>query len=193
MHKMNRSDLFTACTRFIYHEHDTHRTSVVDGNGIDRQDSCMSDRSVDQGRRRLCKMACASGGLLALSALPGCGTESTGMASCSTASVGVGDAAKIAVGSAMYIESVAVFICRDDGGYYAIDAACTHIGTDVDFIDAKSGFKCPLHFSLFDFNGHVLTGPATIDLPHYSLCTTDSGILVVDTQKRVTPDTRLIV
>ena len=31
------------------------------------------------------------------------------------------------------------------------------------------------------------------DLPHFSLCTTESGILIVDTAKRVTLDTRLIV
>ena len=34
---------------------------------------------------------------------------------------------------------------------------------------------------------------ATLDLPHYSLCTTESGLLIVDTQKRVTEDTRLVV
>ncbi len=142
----------------------------------------------------MCQLACAGGGLIALSAIPGCGEpDPVVMANCSTAAVGVGDATKLQVGGAMYIESLAIFVCRDAGGYYAMDAACTHIGTDVDFVSAADGFVCPLHFSKFDFNGKVLTAPAIVDLPHYSLCTTESGILVVDTAKQVTADTRLLV
>lgn len=136
---------------------------------------------------------CATGGLLALSAVPGCGSDGGNQAQCSANAVGAGDAKTLAVGQVRYIESLAVFVCRDAGGYFALDAACTHIGTDVDFVGPQEGFRCPLHGSTFDFTGHVTLGPATIDLPHYSLCTTESGILIVDTAQRVTPDTRLIV
>ena len=74
-----------------------------------------------------------------------------------------------------------------------MSSACTHVGAQVEFVDATAGFKCPLHLSKFDFDGHVLTGPATVDLPHYSLCTTASGLLIVDVTKPVTSDTRLVV
>ena len=152
----------------------------------------MSERPLNEGRRRICQAMCATGGLVVLAAVPGCG-GSTATAACSATSVGVGDATTLAVGQARYIESQAVFLCHDAGGYYAIDAACTHVGTDVKFVSASAGFTCPLHGSKFDFDGKVLTGPATIDLPHYSLCTTESGILIVDTTQRVTADTRLLV
>ena len=153
----------------------------------------MSERAVDQGRRLLCQAACATGGLIALSTVPGCGGGGGTEASCSAGSIGVGDAKSLAIGEVRYVESQAIFICRDAGGYFAMDAACTHIGTDLDFVSAQAGFKCPLHFSTFDFSGHVTAGPAMANLPHYSLCTTDSGLLIVDTDKRVTADTRLVV
>ncbi len=136
---------------------------------------------------------CAASGLVALRALPGCGSSSTGTeANCSPSAIGVGDKASLPIGQARYVESQAIFICHDEGGFYAIDAACTHIGTDIDFVNATSGFKCPLHGATYDFNGHVLTGPAMRDLPHYSVCSTESGILIVDLGARVTPDTRLL-
>ncbi len=153
----------------------------------------MSDHPVNEGRRRICQAFCATGGLIAVSALPGCGSDGGTQAACSANSVGAGDAKTLAVGQVRYVESLAVFVCRDAGGYFAIDAACTHIGTDVDFVSQSAGFRCPLHGSTFDFNGKVQVGPATIDLPHYSLCTTESGLLIVDTAQRVTSDTRLVV
>lgn len=136
---------------------------------------------------------CAGAGLVALRALPGCGDDVGQMANCAATAVGVGDAATLPVGQARWVEAVKVFICHDAGGYYAIDSACTHIGTDVQFQSEAAGFKCPLHMSTFTFNGKVTMGPATADLPHYSLCATESGLLVVDTSKRVTADTRLVV
>jgi len=161
----------------------------------------MSERPVDRSRRRVCQAALSAGGLAALSAgglitlsaVPGCGTEPVDgtQANCTTGSPGAG-AANLEIGKSRYVESLAVIICRDAGGYYAIDAACTHFGADVE-ANMSGGFTCPLHFSTFDFNGKVLTGPAAIDLPHFSVCTTESGLLIVDTSKRVTADTRLVV
>ena len=151
------------------------------------------ERHVNPGRRIFCQaVARGAGGLVVLGAVPGCGGEDQ-QASCSSASIGVGDAASLGVGQARYIESQALFICRDEGGYYAMDAACTHIGTLVKFVDGAAGFRCPLHGATFAFDGEVLTGPAMKDLPHFSLCTTGSGLLIVDTAKRVTRDTRLLV
>jgi len=142
----------------------------------------------------MCQALCAAGGLVALRTLPGCNNgPSTTMAQCGAAAVGVGDALSLGIGQARYLDVLKIFVCRDEGGLYAMDAACTHIGTDVNFVDASTGFVCPLHGSKFDFDGKVTLGPATLDLPHYELCTTDSGLLVVDTSKRVTEDTRLVV
>jgi Rieske Fe-S protein len=154
----------------------------------------MSDRPTDLDRRRLCQAMCAAGGLVALRTLPGCGDgPATMMAQCGASAVGVGDAASLPVGQARFIPAIKIFVCHDNGGFYAMDAACTHVGTDVEFQSEAQGFRCPLHGSTFGFDGKVTMGPATLDLPHYSLCTTESGLLIVDTQKRVTEDTRLVV
>jgi Rieske Fe-S protein len=155
----------------------------------------MSDPSgpIDLGRRRLCQAMCAGAGMVVVQTVTGCGEENGQMANCAATAIGVGDAATLAVGQARWIESIKVFVCHDSGGYYAMDSQCTHIGTDIKFVDEASGFKCPLHMSTFTFNGKVTMGPATVDLPHYSLCATESGLLVVDTTKKVTADTRLIV
>ena len=136
---------------------------------------------------------CAASGLVALRTLPGCGgAPSTTATNCSASAIGVGDT-DLPVGQARFVENIKVFICHDSGGYYAMDAACTHVGTDVEFQSQQQGFRCPLHGSTFAFDGKVTMGPATIDLPHYELCTTESGLLIVDTNKLVTEDTRLVV
>src|SRR5512143_2569293 len=102
----------------------------------------MSD-SPDLGRRRVCQALCAAGGLVALRTLPGCNSgPSTTMAQCGAAAVGVGDALSLGVGQARYLDVLKVFVCRDEGGLYAMDAACTHIGTDVNFVDANTGVVC---------------------------------------------------
>jgi cytochrome b6-f complex iron-sulfur subunit len=77
------------------------------------------------------------------------------------------------------------FLCRDDKGIYAVDAACTHKGTDVNFVSAEAGFSCPLHGATFDFNGEKPGAPATEPLTHYLVCTTASGTIVVDTEQPV--------
>ncbi|MEO6952873.1 MAG: Rieske (2Fe-2S) protein [Polyangia bacterium] len=151
----------------------------------------MSER-IDTSRRLLCQAACTGAGLVVLSAIPGCGGGKTEEANCSVGSPGAGET-DLQEGQARWVESLQVFICRDVGGYYAMSSACTHVGAQINFVDMTAGFKCPLHFSTFDFDGHVTLGPATIDLPHYSLCTTDSGLLIVDMTKQVTADTRLVV
>jgi cytochrome b6-f complex iron-sulfur subunit len=94
-------------------------------------------------------------------------------------------------GSALLIESLSVFLCRDQAGYFAVDAECTHIGTMVEWSQGASKFECPLHGATYSLDGANLTGPATIPLKHYSLCVTASGSLVVDTSLEVPAATRL--
>jgi Rieske Fe-S protein len=150
----------------------------------------MSER-IDQSRRRMCQAACGVGGLVVLSA---CGGSK--MAACTPGQPGAG-AADLDVGQARFLEEYSVFVCRDDKGYYAMGSQCTHVGTELNVDGGGTGngmgFTCPLHGSTFDFDGHVTMGPALTDLPHYELCTTDSGLLIVDQTKLVTEDTRLLV
>lgn len=55
---------------------------------------------------------------------------------------------------------------RDDGGaLHLVSARCTHLGCLVAWNAAERSWDCPCHGSRFDVDGHVLTGPATVDLP----------------------------
>ena len=53
-----------------------------------------------------------------------------------------------------------------DGTYTALLLRCTH--ADNQLITAGNGFKCTLHGSTFDNEGHVTNGPAEKPLKKYS-------------------------
>jgi nitrite reductase/ring-hydroxylating ferredoxin subunit len=57
-----------------------------------------------------------------------------------------------------------------DGQFYALKNACTHAGRMID--TAADGLKleyCSLGSSTFDYQGNVLSGPATAPLRIYSI------------------------
>jgi Rieske Fe-S protein len=138
---------------------------------------------MDPARRKLCQ---AAGLALAGAALPACGGAKScpeAPTMCSTAGVSFGlRGSDVALGQAVKAQTPEgnVFVCRDAGGLYVVDAACTHHGCDVGFVDAAHGFLCACHGATYDFNGQHPTAPAPTPLAHYALCTTLSGELVVD-------------
>ena len=52
--------------------------------------------------------------------------------------------------------------------FIALSQACTHAGTRVNYRPTQLDFHCPNHGSVFDKNGVVKTGPATIALKKYN-------------------------
>jgi cytochrome b6-f complex iron-sulfur subunit len=59
------------------------------------------------------------------------------------------------------------------GNFIAVDAACTHQGTTINYVSSSNSFLCPNHGSKFDSGGNVTQGPATTSLRSYN--TTLSG------------------
>ena len=117
---------------------------------------------------------------------------------CGSNAVGVGNAADVMMGQAIVhsLPVANVFICRDAGGLYAVDAGCTHLGCDVAPVDPNNislGFKCPCHQATYDANGQHPTSPAPRPLNHYLLCAQPSGALVVDPTQTVEFTVRLKV
>jgi Rieske Fe-S protein len=115
---------------------------------------------------------------------------------CTSNAVGVGNASDVAMNGAVLHQTPAanVFICRDAGGLYAMDAGCTHLGCDVqpnNASDVTKGFRCPCHFASYDGNGQNPTSPAPRPLTHYQLCAEPSGALVVDPTELVAATVRL--
>ena len=89
----------------------------------------------------------------------------------------------------VYLESGQVWLFQDSGGYYAVDAICTHLGCTV-YAQPDSSFQCRCHGSQFAADGRVLVGPATVPLRFLQL-SWDGGRLVVDRALQVDPSVRL--
>ena len=53
----------------------------------------------------------------------------------------------------------------DDGELHVVSAVCTHLACIVSWNKAEQSWDCPCHGSRFDFDSHVLQGPAVKDLP----------------------------
>jgi cytochrome b6-f complex iron-sulfur subunit len=93
--------------------------------------------------------------------------------------------------SLAYVAEARVYVGRDRGGMYAIDAVCTHLGCLVELAE-EGGFICPCHDSRFDAQGQPKTGPATKPLRYLPLwLDPEQGQLLVDRAKAVEPTTRL--
>ena len=50
----------------------------------------------------------------------------------------------------------------------ALSRRCTHQGNTVNIDSTNNNLLCPSHDSVFDFNGNVVSGPATSSLTQYS-------------------------
>jgi Rieske Fe-S protein len=83
------------------------------------------------------------------------------------------------------------FIKHDQGGLYAINATCTHLGCLVK--QAPAGFECPCHGSQFAANGAVTHGPATMPLNYSALSIDAEGKVVLDVGQPVGAEVRLAV
>ena len=89
-----------------------------------------------------------------------------------------------AVGSVTQIGSGSAFLYRDENGFHAISAVCTHLGCTVKRTE-QDGFSCPCHGSQFDSHGSVVRGPAPSGLPWLRVSLLASGDLEVDADAEV--------
>lgn len=62
--------------------------------------------------------------------------------------------------------------------FTAVNIACTHAGTSVNYRSTPQDFRCPNHGSVFDKNGAVITGPATRALGKYNTELTGNNLRV---------------
>lgn len=105
--------------------------------------------------------------------------------------VEVGGPETYPVATLTYVAEARVYLGHDEGGFYAIDATCTHLGC-TPRLDAE-GFVCPCHGSRFSREGQVISGPAPRALGRVLVSRATSGQLVVDRGKTVDPSYRLRV
>ncbi|MBN2498580.1 MAG: Rieske (2Fe-2S) protein [Deltaproteobacteria bacterium] len=81
-----------------------------------------------------------------------------------------------------------LFVLRDEGGFGAMSARCTHLGCTVR--RTADGFYCPCHGARFGLAGELVSGPAREPLPWYRLSLEPDGKLWVDRREEVSAGTR---
>jgi menaquinol-cytochrome c reductase iron-sulfur subunit len=108
-----------------------------------------------------------------------------------------------------FLEDKRLFIFRERNTFYAISAACTHLGCTVKMqklnqpkkvrvrgreFDEQHEFQCPCHGSKYYGDGTNYAGPAPRPLDYFKLeVSPDDGQLIVDTSQKVGQDFRLTV
>ena len=111
----------------------------------------------------------------------------------SNSKVKLGPPARFAVDTATHLPELSVWLFREaDGGMYAISAVCTHLGCIVKR-EAAGDFLCPCHGSRFSAEGRVVAGPAPSGLEYLSLTLAPDGQIVVDTRRKASSETRLMI
>jgi cytochrome b6-f complex iron-sulfur subunit len=66
----------------------------------------------------------------------------------------------------------------NDGSFLAVSAACTHAGTNVNYVASNNSFHCPNHGANFSSSGGVTNGPATSSLTQYKTTLTGTSLRV---------------
>ena len=94
-------------------------------------------------------------------------------------------------GSRRLFQLQRVLIVRDERGFRAFSAVCTHLGCSVTLMEW--GFSCPCHGSKFDWEGVNFAGPAPQPLPCLQLTLSSENQLVVDPRRTVSRDQFLVL
>lgn len=101
-------------------------------------------------------------------------------------------------GACVLVLDVKAWLCRDDGGFYAVDAWCPHLGGDVRPLTAdpaSDGWFCVCHASQFDGTGQAIDGPAyhaPRGLRFFYLDVNTDGHLVIRRDRLVDPRDRFM-
>jgi cytochrome b6-f complex iron-sulfur subunit len=73
-----------------------------------------------------------------------------------------------------------VWIVRNEEGFYAIFAKCTHLGCTPRWLAAENKFKCPCHGSGYYKSGVNFEGPAPRPMDRVRITKAEDGQIVVD-------------
>lgn len=95
-------------------------------------------------------------------------------------------------GSAVRLARRRLWVFSSPAGIAAVSTVCPHLGCIV-ARQADGSFSCPCHGSRFDRTGKVIGGPSPRGLVWVEVSLGPDGRLVVDSQREVSPETRLAV
>ena len=77
-----------------------------------------------------------------------------------------------------------VWLVRNDEGFYALIAVCTHLGCTPNWLDNENKFKCPCHGSGFYRTGINFEGPAPRPLERAAISLAEDGQILVDKSRK---------
>ncbi|MBI2083555.1 MAG: ubiquinol-cytochrome c reductase iron-sulfur subunit [Deltaproteobacteria bacterium] len=86
--------------------------------------------------------------------------------------------------SEKFKEEQRVWIIREAGKIYAIQAICTHLGCTPRWLPLEGKFKCPCHGSGFTKDGVNFEGPAPRPLERLAIRMDEEGNLIIDKSKK---------
>ena len=79
-----------------------------------------------------------------------------------------------------YKDEYRVWIVREQEGFYALAAICTHLGCTPRWLPSENKFKCPCHGSGYHKDGVNFEGPTPRPLERLKIALADDGQIVVD-------------
>ncbi len=82
--------------------------------------------------------------------------------------------------SEKYKNEYRVWIVREDYGFFAIFAKCTHLGCTPRWLASENKYKCPCHGSGYYKDGYNFEGPAPRPMDRFAIVLNEEGELVVD-------------
>ena len=82
--------------------------------------------------------------------------------------------------STKWLNEQRVWIVRNEEGFYALWARCTHLGCTPNWFGDQNRFKCPCHGSNFNPKGDVIAGPAPVPLLRAKIELAATGDLIID-------------
>jgi len=82
-----------------------------------------------------------------------------------------------------YTLSHRVWIVREEEGFYALSAICTHLGCTPRWLPSEDKFKCPCHGSGFKRSGVNFEGPAPRPLDRFKITLAEDGQILVERGK----------
>lgn len=79
----------------------------------------------------------------------------------------------------IYKDEVFLLPAGPEGSPVALSARCSHLGCLVSYFPAQEEFHCPCHQSIYDRQGHRLSGPTEKGLAHLPSELLEDGALAV--------------
>lgn len=78
-----------------------------------------------------------------------------------------------------YLVTNKIVVARvDSNTFIAVSAACTHEGTNVNYVGSSNSFQCPNHGANFSTTGVHLNGPGSANLKQYNVSLNGNSLRV---------------